>query len=148
LIDKLGVRSQTFIVGGYVPNPDIRKYFSVADLVVFPYVTATQSGPIQLAYLFEKPMIATNVGGLKDAVSEGKTGYLVPPQDAKAIAHAALKFFREKPDFSPGLRAYKEKYTWTYYAEVVESFLSEATLREEPKKDNEPPAPRIHDTRR
>lgn len=123
LAEEMGVSERLFIVDHYVPNPDIRKYFSVADVVALPYVSATQSGPIQLAYLFERPMVVTAVGGLVDAVQDGETGYLVPPSDSKALAEAVNRYFAEKPDFSAAIAQYKQRHTWESYAGALESFL-------------------------
>lgn len=66
------------------------KLFRQASIVVLPYVEASQSGVIPIAYRFGKPVVATNVGGLPSMVDHGGTGYLVPPRDAKALAEAII----------------------------------------------------------
>ena len=53
--------------------------------MVQPYRSATQSGVTQIAYHFEKPMLVTDVGGLREIVPDGKCGYVVKP-DPKEIA--------------------------------------------------------------
>jgi glycosyltransferase involved in cell wall biosynthesis len=60
-------------------------------VVVLPYVEATQSGVIPVAYSFGKPVVATTVGGLPAQVDDGKTGYLVPPRDERALADAVVR---------------------------------------------------------
>ncbi len=62
--------------------------FSEASLVALPYIEATQSGVIPLAYSFAKPVVATRVGALEEAVEEGVTGRLVPPGDSESLAAA------------------------------------------------------------
>ena len=84
------------LVQHYIPNEEVFRYFAAADIVVVPYVTATQSGIVQLAFGFGKPVIVGKVGGLPEAVEEGKTGYLVPPRDSEAIARSVVDFYDSK----------------------------------------------------
>jgi starch synthase len=58
--------------------------------LVLPYVEATQSGVVPLAYRHGKPVIATTVGGLPEVVYDGRTGRLVPPGDTLALAAAIV----------------------------------------------------------
>jgi glycosyltransferase involved in cell wall biosynthesis len=64
-------------------------------VAVYPYNMITQSGAMQLAYAFGKPVVATRVGGLPDVVDEGKNGLLVPPQDPPALAEAINKILTD-----------------------------------------------------
>ncbi|MCB0697227.1 MAG: glycosyltransferase [Chitinophagaceae bacterium] len=97
----------------FIPNNEIRYYFSAAELVVQPYRSATQSGITQVAYHFEKPMVVTNVGGLAEVVPDGKTGFVTAP-DPTDIANAILKFFTpgSLPDLQQNIAREKEKYSW------------------------------------
>ena len=63
--------------------------------MVLPYIEASQSGVIPIAYHFGKPVIATEVGGLPDMVDHGRTGYLVPPCDANALAKALILLLQD-----------------------------------------------------
>ena len=71
-----------------IETPMLRRLFQEASLVVVPYVEASQSGVIQTAYAFGKPVVASSVGGLPEAVQQSVTGLLVPPGDAGALAGA------------------------------------------------------------
>lgn len=55
-----------------------------------PYVHASQSGIIPLAYGFGKPVIATRVGGLPEQIVENETGMLVTPGNETELADAIL----------------------------------------------------------
>jgi hypothetical protein len=77
----------------YIPNEEVKYYFSAADAVVLPYTSATQSGIAQIAYNFDLPVIATNVGGLAEVVRDGETGLLVPPNDPRALAGRIVEYF-------------------------------------------------------
>ena len=68
--------------------------FARAAVVVLPYVEASQSGVVPVAYSFAKPVVATAVGGLPEAIDDGKTGYLVPPRDEHALADAVVRLLR------------------------------------------------------
>lgn len=88
LIEALALRGHIIEKLGYVPNDDIPIYFEAADLVALPYKEVTQSGVLQLAYAFSKPVVATRTGGFEETVESGKNGYLVPSNDVTALASA------------------------------------------------------------
>lgn len=100
---EFGVTEAITFVDRYVSNEELPAIFSTADVVVLPYVSATQSGVVQLAFDFGKPVIATNVGGLPEVVQDGVTGLIVPPQDAHALAQAIVRYFQD--DLAPCLTA-------------------------------------------
>ena len=93
MIGNLSIGEYIQIHDGHIPIPDVEKFFAACDLVVLPYESATQSGVIQASYGFEKPVLATNVGGLPDAVDNMKTGYIVEPLRPDLIANAVTDFF-------------------------------------------------------
>lgn len=121
LIKETGTGDSIDIVDGYIPDSGIEKYFAAADLVVLPYESATQSGIVQIAYGFEKPVIATNVGGLPEVVIDGKTGYVVEPKDSSALAKAVIRFFAENKadEFAENVRNEAYRYSWDRMNEVV-----------------------------
>ena len=59
------------ILAGYVPIEDVRDLFARARVVVLPYVTSSQSGVLHLAMTMGRAVVATDVGGLPEAVSDG-----------------------------------------------------------------------------
>ena len=72
----------------YLTPSEVRQCFSEAQIVVAPYVDATQSGVLAYGLGFGRAMVATSVGALPDIVRHGVTGILVPPRDARALADA------------------------------------------------------------
>jgi glycosyltransferase involved in cell wall biosynthesis len=126
-IAELGLRDRVHVEDRYIPNEDVPKYFAAADVVVLPYLSATQSGVSKLAYHFDKPVVITNVGGLAEEVDEGKTGYVVPPNDPAALAAAIEKVLTEKTriDFAAHVREYKKRYSWERVVEAIEQLLTE-----------------------
>jgi len=104
----------------FIPDNEVAKYFSAADMIVQPYKSATQSGVTQIAYHFNKPMLVTNVGGLAEIVPHGKVGYVVDV-NSNAVTEAILDFYKEKREKEMIIEAEKEKekYTWNTLIEAI-----------------------------
>ncbi len=102
IISELGIGDRVRIVAEHVPDEAVGEYFTDSDVVVLPYVSATQSGITQVAFAFGLPVISTRVGGLPEVVTDGTTGYIVPPGDEGALADAVVRYFVEgrKDEFS------------------------------------------------
>jgi D-inositol-3-phosphate glycosyltransferase len=113
LIKKYNLEEDIIIFDHFIKDNEVPLFFSVAELVVQPYKTATQSGVTQIAYYFEKPMLVTDVGGLREIVMDGKCGYVVKPEP-EFIAEAIVDFFdnSRKDEFTAGVKQEKEKFSW------------------------------------
>ena len=122
LIRELGVEDRITINSDYVPNEMVGRYFSASDVVVLPYISATQSGIAQIAYNFDKPVIATSVGGLAEVILDGETGYIVPPEDASRLAAAIKKYYDDgrEAEFTARVRQEKGKYSWENMVASIE----------------------------
>jgi glycosyltransferase involved in cell wall biosynthesis len=120
IIATHNLQSRVHLTTDFIPNSEVRYYFSAADLVVQPYKHATQSGITQIAFHFEKPMVVTNVGGLAEVVPDGKVGFVAEPNPT-AIADAILKFYEPDsiPDLQQHILAEKQKYTWETFTDVM-----------------------------
>ena len=120
IIEKLQLQKAVHLKTDFIPNSEVRYYFSAADLVVQPYKHATQSGITQIAYHFEKPMVVTNVGGLAEVVPDGKVGFIAEP-NSTAIADAILRFYQPDsiPELKENILAEKQKYTWDTFTKVM-----------------------------
>ena len=113
----LGLAGQIVWRTDFIPDDQVRYYFSAADLIVQPYKTATQSGVTQIAYHFERPMLVTNVGGLAEIVPNGKVGYVCEVNEndiAEAIGSFAQMNAKERDElFLPNIQTQKQKYAWS-----------------------------------
>lgn len=127
LIGELGIAEHVHVVDSYTPDREVEQYFAAADLVVLPYNSATQSGIVQVAYGFTKPVIVTNVGGLPDVVEDGRTGYVVEPGKPEEIAEAVLRFFREEQEtvMKRNIEAEAYRFSWERMGEVVDGILGD-----------------------
>ena len=122
LINKEDIDDVISIYDGYIPDKEVEKFFAACDVVVLPYVSATQSGIVQIAYGFDKPVIATIVGGLPDVVTDGKTGFLVEPENPQAIADAISKLFTPgvAEKFEAGVKEESYRFSWDRMVKHIE----------------------------
>ena len=114
-------------VADYIPDDQVAIYFSAADVVVQPYVTATQSGVAGIAYHFGRPLITTDVGGLAETVPHDRAGLVVPSEDPGALAEAVVRFFLEPglaDRLAGGVRVERERYSWDRVYEAVEDLTN------------------------
>jgi glycosyltransferase involved in cell wall biosynthesis len=84
------------ILNEYISEERQSELFRQSSLVVLPYVEASQSGVIPVAYTFAKPVVATTVGALPEMVEDGRTGYLVPPRNPEALAVAIVRLLKDR----------------------------------------------------
>jgi glycosyltransferase involved in cell wall biosynthesis len=95
MIDRLGVGDAVLARLGWVSEDEKARCFGAADVVVLPYGETDFSGVLLTAYLFARPVVTTDTGGLRELVDEGATGYVVPPSDHAALADATLRVLRD-----------------------------------------------------
>lgn len=81
----------------FIPDSELALLINNCSFCVTPYLDATQSGVIMSAFAFNKPCIATNVGGLPEMVINGKYGLIIPPKDVIALENALILLLM-KPD--------------------------------------------------
>ncbi|MEO0558035.1 MAG: glycosyltransferase [Bacteroidota bacterium] len=111
----------------YIPDDRVALYFSAADAVVQPYVTATQSGVAQIAFHFGRPVITTDVGGLAEIVPDGEAGLVVPPEAPAELANAMVRFIEEDlgDALAEGVQRERVKYSWDRLFEAMEDLIEE-----------------------
>lgn len=124
LIDSPGVRERVVDRIRYIPDNEVPLYFSAADAVVLPYRNATQSGITAIAQHFEVPVIATDVGGLKELVAHERTGLIVPTAEPATIAASIRSFFEggKAPAMRANIAALKQELSWERFAGEVLRF--------------------------
>jgi len=124
-IKRLNIENYVKIIDKYVPDEEVGIYFSAADVVVLPYISATQSGVVQIAYAFDKPVITTNVGGLPDVVEDQRTGYLVESKNPEKLAETVIKYFEEnkKEEFKRNIQEIKWKFSWDNLIDTIEDVV-------------------------
>ena len=98
LIRRLGLDDKVLVNARYITFAEVPLYFVATDIVVLPYLYfAAQSAVLHTACAFKRPAIVTNVGGLPDLVENGRSGIIIPPRDAEALANAMIWMLRNPP---------------------------------------------------
>ena len=125
LIKKAGITDNVKCHYSFIPDNEVGKYFSAADVVVLPYKTASQSGIVQIAYHFDTPVIVSNVGGLPEIVDEGKTGYCVEP-NSNAFAKAIKAFYENDniSEMNSNISEYKSQFSWDAMVKAIEKLVN------------------------
>jgi D-inositol-3-phosphate glycosyltransferase len=86
-------RGRMLLRADFVPDNETEIYFKAADVLVLPYKDIFQSGVLFLAHSFGLPVVAADVGCLKDEVVEGNTGFVFRPEDPVDMARAIERYF-------------------------------------------------------
>jgi D-inositol-3-phosphate glycosyltransferase len=81
----------------FIPRSELGRYFAAADVVALPYRGTSDSGMIELAAAFRRPVVTTGVGGLGEAFGRYGIGAVVPPDDAQALARAMTRRYTTEP---------------------------------------------------
>jgi len=120
-IGEAGLGERVLLTPRYVSDAEAADFFARADAVVLPYLSATGSGVVPLAYHYGKPVAVTDLPGLTAVVRDGQTGWIVPPGDAEALA-AVVRERISSADF-PAMAAHiemlKKDLSWDGLAKVV-----------------------------
>ena len=77
----------------YVPDEETEIYFKASDVLVLPYTHIYQSGVLFLGHSFGLPVLASDVGSLKDDIVPGETGLIFRPSDADDLLRCLKEYF-------------------------------------------------------
>jgi D-inositol-3-phosphate glycosyltransferase len=108
----------------FIPDEETEVYFKAADALVLPYRSIYQSGVLFLGHSFGLPVLAADVGSLKDEIVEGQTGFVFRPEDPADLAKAIERYFTsdlysELNSRRQGIRAYAtERHSWDVVGEL------------------------------
>ena len=121
LISRLGLGAKVKVINEYIANEALAKYFQLSEVVVLPYRSGTQSGILNIAYGYSKPVVITDVGGFAEFVEDGETGVLVQEADKYQIAAGVRRYFdlRDEVDFESNVR---ERVARNGFSKIVEVF--------------------------
>lgn len=92
-LQKFAGRSNVLIINRWISNSELIFLIRNSKFVVCPYLSASQSGLPQTAFVYNKPVIATNVGGFSGIIDEGKSGYLVDKNNVIQLREKIMKLY-------------------------------------------------------
>jgi D-inositol-3-phosphate glycosyltransferase len=134
-IGATGIRAQVLERIEHIPDHEVEWYFKAANVVVIPYVEIFQSGVPFLSYSFGLPVIATDVGSLRNDIIEGETGFLSRPKDSADLARAIRTYFasdlyEEQEACRKQIQAFaNERYSWTRVGEILDQVYRQLLAR-------------------
>ena len=122
-ISELRLTEHVILDPRYIPLEEVGTLMGLATVAVYPYRSSTQSGALQVAYTFGRPVIATAVGGLPEAVEEGRSGFLVLAQSPRELAEKIITLV-SKPELAKLMGEYahhlsETRFSWKAVARQV-----------------------------
>lgn len=129
-IDRIGCGNRIIQKFAFIPDEDVEIYCKAADVLVLPYRHIFQSGVLFVGYSFGLPVLASDVGSLKEEIVEGKTGFVFKPDDSADLAEFLRKYFasdlyRNLDHHRESIRKFaNERYSWTKVGDITKSVYS------------------------
>ena len=122
MITQFSKNNEIEWINEYLPEKTASKYFAAADIVVLPYKSASQSGVIPLSYSYEKPVIASNIKGIKEMVQDKKTGFLFEKSDSKDLGSKIIKFYQSDINYKNNIIDFRKKFSWKNFTKEILDF--------------------------
>lgn len=121
LIEKNINRQRIYVFNNYIPDSQVPDFFCASDVVVLPYRSATQSGITAIAQHFEKPVITTNVGGLKESIENSGIGIVVPEANANQLTISIQDFFinNRATEYQIKISEINKIYSWSNFSQKI-----------------------------
>lgn len=125
-IKNLNLDNVINVISDFVPDENVKYFFSACDAVILPYIDATQSGITQIAFFYDKPVIATNVGGLAEIVKDNVTGMIINPKSPGELANAVSSYYDNNLEnyLSENIRNEKHKYSWENFIDEIKNLVN------------------------
>jgi len=133
LATGVGLKDAVRFVEAPVPNYEMPSVYSSADIYVQPSSVEPYGIAVLEAMACGKPVVCSDVGGMKDTVEEGRTGYLVPPGDANALA-AKIALLADEGQKRAAMgyaarRRVEEQFDWPVIARQYLDIIREISIK-------------------
>ena len=110
LLEKINNNKDFTILNRWIKNSELSELIVRSKGLVCPYLSASQSGIPPTAGVFNKKVVVTDVGAMREYVEDGENGLIVPPGSKELLASAMYTLYKEKNDNSVG--NYKKMNNW------------------------------------
>jgi glycosyltransferase involved in cell wall biosynthesis len=124
-IRQAGLESKILERIQFIAEEEVEMYFKAADVLILPYKSISQSGVPFLAYSFGLPVLATDVGSLREDIVEGETGFVCNPGDPADLANKLEAYFSSALYLNLESRRNQirefanDRYSWARVAEIT-----------------------------
>jgi D-inositol-3-phosphate glycosyltransferase len=114
------LKNNIIFVDEYVPNHVVSLYFSACSIVGQPYREVNQSGILQVAYHFDKPILITNIAQCGINIPHQRVGYVINPS-IREIANSLVDFFENnrEEEMVNNVKIEKKKFMWNNMTEAM-----------------------------
>ena len=120
MIKELNIEYKVKKFVRYINDDEVPLFFSAADVCVQPYKSATQSGIVGISFHFDLPIIATDVGGLKEMIEPYGTGIIVDKPDVIQIVNSIQDFFlNDNSEYLKNIQNFKKICSWESLASNI-----------------------------
>lgn len=94
LLSELERDPNIVVLNRWITNSELAELIERSQGCVCPYLSASQSGIPQTAYMFRRKVIATDVGAMSEYIKEGVNGYIVPKNDIAKLAEMMYNMYQ------------------------------------------------------
>lgn len=129
-LDELRNNPDVLIINKRLTNSELCQVITKSEFVICPYISMSQSGIPQTVYVFNKPIIASDLDGFKEIINHNHNGLLFKSGIAEELAACITKFIKNKDiynDCVEGVKMFEKFYpmfTWQHIAnKFIKKFL-------------------------
>lgn len=124
LIDESPAKGRIHLHNRYISDDEVSDFFSASNVCILPYKSATQSGITAISHHFDLPIIATDVGGLKESVHHDVNGLIVKSPEVELISDSINDYFARnvQETFAKQIQKEKEENSWDNFADKIIKF--------------------------
>jgi Glycosyltransferase len=122
LFNELNLTEKILIDNNFLELDKIRDYICASELIVLPYINASQSGITPLAYFYNKPLVVSEVRGLKEIINEDQSGEVFD-KTPENLSKAILNCIDEKRNklYASNIIKAKNYYSWSTFVEKIKT---------------------------